>query len=314
MTLRAGLLGPGRRRNGLGPFLARWLEAAGLPVVAAAGRSQQRTTADCTQLAADLGHPLQAYDDLGRMLAEEKLAALVIASPNESHRSALATALAAGVHVLCEKPLVAAAESALVPELVAGFQAAQLVLMENCPWPWVLPALDELYPDRSRATPRLVEMRLSPSGSGRLMVEDSLSHFISLLQALLPVDASSRISDIDWSSQDPDCQDLELSLQLHGSFPAVRARFLLACCSDQPRPAWLAVDGCRMDRRIQMTDYRISFVADHREAVVSDPVGRLVYGFASLIRNQDIERIRSEAERIRDRARLYREILASWGS
>ncbi|MHC5066172.1 MAG: Gfo/Idh/MocA family oxidoreductase [Planctomycetota bacterium] len=312
MSARAGLLGPGRRRNGLGPFLARWCEAANLPVAAAAGRSLERSQADCAQLATDLGHPVQAYGDLESMLSAAGLDALIIASPVESHRRALELALAAGLHVLCEKPLVTEAESDAVPALVEGFQQAGLVFMENCPWPEVLPALDELYPDRPEALARLVEMRLSPSGSGRPMVEDSLSHFISLLQGLLPVDAETRAADIGWSSQDPDCEDLELSFQLHGNFPSVQARFIMARCAEQPRPAWLAVDGCRMDRRIQMTDYRISFVAEDREAVVSDPVGRLVYGFANLIRNQDLERIRSEAERIRDRARLYGEILASW--
>ncbi len=312
MTLRAGLLGPGRRRNGLGPFLARWCEAADLSVVAAAGRSLERSRADCAQLAVDLGHPVQAYDDLGVLLSEGELDALIIASPIESHCAALEQALEFGLHVLCEKPLVAEAESALVPALVDSFQAAGQVLVENCPWPEVLPALDQLYPSRGKALPQQIEMRLSPSGSGRPMVEDSLSHFISLLQGLLPVDGDCRTTDIGWSSQDPDCQDLELSFHLHGKFPTVQARFHMAQCAEQPRPAWLAVDGCRMDRRIQMTDYRISFFAEDRETEVSDPVGRLVYGFASLIRNQDLERIRSEAERIRDRAFLYSQILASW--
>ena len=45
------------------------------------------------------------YSDLSKMLAEEKLDALSIASPTFLHASQTIEALNAGVHVFCEKPM-----------------------------------------------------------------------------------------------------------------------------------------------------------------------------------------------------------------
>jgi len=45
------------------------------------------------------------YSDLSKMLAEEKIDALSIASPTFLHASQTIEALNAGVHVFCEKPM-----------------------------------------------------------------------------------------------------------------------------------------------------------------------------------------------------------------
>lgn len=312
MTLCCGLVGPGRRRNGLGPFLARWLEAAGIQVKAAAGRSLERSLVDCDRLAGELGHGVAAYGSLAKMLAAEEFDALVIASPQESHLEGIEAALAAGLHLLCEKPLVTEAEIGRVASLVEGFVERGLVLWENCSWPETLPAMLELYPQRGSGLPRRVAMGLSPSGRGRSMVEDSLSHFLSILQALLPVNQESRVTGLEWSCRDREAEAVDLCFSLAGDFPGVLARFELRHCQNQPRPAWISIDGDRMDRHIRLADYQISFRGGGRETKVDDPLARLVYGFANQVRNPDLERIRSEAGRIRDRARLYQQILADW--
>ncbi|MFQ5505898.1 MAG: Gfo/Idh/MocA family oxidoreductase, partial [Planctomycetota bacterium] len=109
MTARIGLLGPRRARQGLGPFLARFVEEAGGSLVAAAGRNAELLHASTTRLGSELGHPVRGYVGLDAMLQGESsrggaLEALVIASPIPTHEAALETALDAGLHVLCEKP------------------------------------------------------------------------------------------------------------------------------------------------------------------------------------------------------------------
>ncbi len=52
-----------------------------------------------------LGAPVASFADLGAMLAQTPLDAVLIASPNHTHRSVLEPIFAAGVHILCEKPL-----------------------------------------------------------------------------------------------------------------------------------------------------------------------------------------------------------------
>lgn len=49
---------------------------------------------------------LTCYTNLARMLKEQELDALVIATPSSTHASMVATALQHGLHVFCEKPFV----------------------------------------------------------------------------------------------------------------------------------------------------------------------------------------------------------------
>jgi scyllo-inositol 2-dehydrogenase (NADP+) len=49
---------------------------------------------------------LKCYADFDRMLAEERLEALIVATPSKLHASMVEKALAKGLHVFCEKPFV----------------------------------------------------------------------------------------------------------------------------------------------------------------------------------------------------------------
>ncbi|MCU7373164.1 Gfo/Idh/MocA family oxidoreductase [Paucibacter sp. O1-1] len=49
---------------------------------------------------------LKCYDDLDRMLAEEKLDAVLVSTPSKLHAGMVQKALDRGLHVFCEKPFV----------------------------------------------------------------------------------------------------------------------------------------------------------------------------------------------------------------
>ena len=61
-----------------------------------------------------------------------------------------------------------------------------------------------------------------------------------------------------------------------------------------------------MDRRVRVEDYAIFMAAGDAQVEIDDPLGRLVYGFADRIREAELDCIRSDADAIRHRARLYR--------
>src|SRR5262245_11429422 len=96
LTLPTGIVGAGRSRNGLGPFLATFLERAGCRVTAVAGRSPERAEANAAALGERLGHEVRPCRDLDE-LCTSGIAALVIASPPEHHLAALRAAAAAGL-------------------------------------------------------------------------------------------------------------------------------------------------------------------------------------------------------------------------
>ncbi|MEQ1634929.1 MAG: Gfo/Idh/MocA family oxidoreductase, partial [Planctomycetota bacterium] len=183
--LRIGLVGAGRSRNGLGPFLASACEKAGARVVAVAGRDAERAAHHAEELAQRLKHPVEARADL-QALCAGGIDALVIASPQEAHLAALRAAASNGLSCLCEKPLVDPRDAALGLAVVQQFRGQGLVLHENAQWPFVLPVLAQLF-SRPEGSPRLLEMGLSPMGGGALsMVADSLPHLLSLCLAVLP--------------------------------------------------------------------------------------------------------------------------------
>ena len=73
-------------------------------------------------------HPgTRAWNDLGRMLVDEKLDAVVIATPLKSHYAVAKASLLAGKHVLLEKPM--ASSSRECEELIAIAKQRRLTLM-----------------------------------------------------------------------------------------------------------------------------------------------------------------------------------------
>jgi predicted dehydrogenase len=108
----------------IGPVHVEALRRLGRPVVGVLGSSRARGEA----AARSLGIP-RAYGDFGELLADPAVSVVHLASPNRLHFEQCRQALAAGKHVLCEKPLaMTAAEAA---ELAALAERAPLVAAVN---------------------------------------------------------------------------------------------------------------------------------------------------------------------------------------
>lgn len=309
---RVGVVGAGRSRQGLGPFLARACEVAGMHVAAVAGRDRAAAERAATALAAQLGHPVAAAADAAQLAREVDL--LVVAAPVEAHLAGLDAALAAGVPCLCEKPLVAAADSTAGLLRVAQFRQRGLLLMENCQWPFVLPALFELYPELVGRQVRAVAMGLGPAWPGPAMVADSLSHVLSVVQALAALGPDTRAEQVRQADGGAAAARNEVRFVLRGAAAPIEVSLHLARCPEPPRPAWLEVDGRRIDRRLGPA-YEQSFVAaDGRAVIVRDPLQQLVYGLAANLQAEPRERTPALADAIALRLRLYADVLVALGA
>jgi xylose dehydrogenase (NAD/NADP) len=122
--VRWGILGPGFIA---GKTLHDAGHAANLEVVAVAGRNQARAAEFASRFGIGRVHP--TYDAL---LADPEVDAVYIATPNSLHHPQTMRALAAGKHVLCEKPYTR--RPAEVTEAFDAAEAAGLVLMEAFMW------------------------------------------------------------------------------------------------------------------------------------------------------------------------------------
>ncbi len=306
--LRVGIVGAGRTRQGLGPYLAAACEAAGARVAAVSGRDLQSARRVADELGSALGHAVAVAADADELA--HGVDALVVAAPAAAHEAGLRAALDAGVPCLCEKPLLPFADAATAQQLIEGFARRQATLFENCQWPMVLPALQSLFPELRGQPVRSVTMGLSPSAAGRAMIEDSLSHVLSVVQALVSVDAAAGVREVRQTDPGDDAEHNVLTFAVTGDAGPVVVELRLDRCPQPPRPAWLAVNGRRMDRRIGV-GYALSFVADGREHAVVDPLFALVARFVAACRADSIELRAARTATIAARAQLGAAVFAA---
>jgi predicted dehydrogenase len=124
MTLRIGLLSTAR----INANLAAGAHASSrVRVVAIASRELARAQAQALELGVDRAHG--SYDAL---LADPSVDAVYVSLPNELHHEWSLRAIAAGKHVLCEKPYSRNAED--VQTAFAAAEAAGVVLAEALMW------------------------------------------------------------------------------------------------------------------------------------------------------------------------------------
>lgn len=304
---RIGILGAGRTRQGLGPYLAQALVAAGQRVVGVTGRDASSTARTAQALTAGLGMPVAAFPRVADLAAAVDL--LVVAAPPAVHAAGLQAALAAGVPCLCEKPLLPQGGLAEALRLIEQFAARGLLLEENCQWPMVLPTLARLHPELAGQPLRRLWMGLSPAEPGPAMLADSLSHLLSLLQALAPA--------ADWRPQGLQCTALAaaseratLQFCVQGPAGPIEVGLELRRCPEPPRPAFVAINGCRSERRIG-PGYVQSFVDGDREQIAPDPLRMLVYAVLVTLEQPDLERTATRARALADRQRCYDAVLAA---
>jgi predicted dehydrogenase len=310
---RVGVVGARRARQGLGPFVIRDLRAAGAEVPCFLATTETTLHEATTQLARSVGTKVRGYLEIDAMLAAERLDALAILSPHETHRTYLEAALATGLHALCEKPLLWGVRdlAASAASLAARFQARELLLWENCQWPYTLPAFERLHPGTLGAPPRHFAMLLQPAGRGVQMLADSLPHPLSLLQALAP-GPSPSLGDVRFSSTDPEAASVFVRFVYRAGHVEVQTEVELRPTEAHPRETRIEIDGRPARRLVSPHDYRLTFDAGGRAVALDDPLALLVSDFVSELQRDVGERSALRGREIIERMSLLEEIVAAY--
>ncbi len=313
---RIALIGARRVRQGLGPFVAEHLSRLGARVCAFLASSAEGREAAGADLERRLGHRPSGYTDLAQLLERERPDAIAILSPRGTHGRYLEAALAAGTHVLCEKPLLEGPRAAQrVDSLARAFQAAGLLLAENCQWPHVLPAFEELHGPIAR--PSEFAMRLTPASRGAEMLSDALPHVLSLLQVLAP-GSGAHFEDLAFSTRAVDAREVQIEGTYLCGGRRLGVRVELVSGRTTPREAWLAIDGRRARRRVREQDYALFLGEDppqgseRREVPLPDPLAAHLAAFLG-----DLDSVRGGApppasDAIIERARLLEHLLDAY--
>ena len=310
---RVGLIGARRRRQGLGPFVARDLLAAGAEVPCFLATSEQTREAAARALFELCGLEARGYLDLDEMLAREELDGLAILSPAECHAEHLEAALRGGVDVLCEKPFVWEVPDLTerTRELVDAIETRGRVLWENCQWPYTLPAFEALHPGALAAPPQRFEMELQPASRGLRSLADSMPHPLSLLQALVP-GAEARVEDVCFSTRDPASATQTVRFRYCCAGHDVASEVRLEQNEKPPRRAAFALNGRRARRLVSPEDYRLSFADANRSVPVPDPLALLIADFVAALGDTPGKGRRTRGREISQRMQLLADIASAY--
>jgi predicted dehydrogenase len=310
---RVGIVGARRVRQGLGPFVARDLVAAGAAVPCFSVTSERSVAPALAGIERFAGVSPRGYTDVDRMLDEESLDALAILSPAETHAEHLRRAARRGLAVLCEKPLVWGTPdlAATAAEITAAFAERDLLLYENCQWPCALPAFERLHPGALASPPRRFAMELQPASQGLGAIGDSLPHPLSVLQVLMRGDAPA----IDEFRAQPDpgpAPRLTLQFRYRSGGRSCDVAVVLWYSDEVPRRAALSIDGHSAARVVAPETYQLSFAASGRTVPIDDPLSALVADFVARLRAPDEADRRSRAREIDQRMRLLAELAGAY--
>src|SRR5687767_13444020 len=111
VALNAALVGTGF----IGPVHVEALRRLGRPVIGVLGSSPEKSRAAAVSLCMP-----RAYETFASLLADPDVHVVHVTSPNRAHFDQCRQAIAAGKHVVCEKPLaMSARESAALVALAA---------------------------------------------------------------------------------------------------------------------------------------------------------------------------------------------------
>jgi hypothetical protein len=272
MTRRVAIVGPHRRRAGTGPFVADCFRRSGCAVV-----TWDRAAA--SRLLEDGGRP--------------DVDAVAICSPAETHFAYLRAALAKGLHVFCEKPIVWPADYSrsafdeLLAKLAQALDGAlrdHLVVHENTQWVYTLPDFRRLTGDFAAEDVRQFRCELSPSrGTPAEMLMECSAHANSLLLELGCSGVEDPRTDFN-PGVDGGGAVLDIGFRSRGaSGGPVQAHYRFAQQTGQPRQAAYEVNNRRVERRVNIDDYRIFLKYGQDERAIPDPLQSSVADFLDKI-------------------------------
>lgn len=309
---RVAVIGARRVRQGLGPFVARELRAAGAEVPCFLTTHPESATQAARSLRELAGVDARGYVDLDELIAREAPEALAILSPAETHAGILQSAARAGLHVLCEKPFVWGEPGLMTRclELLAAFERADRLVWENCQWPYALPAFEALHPGSLGQPPRHFEMELQSASRGLQSLADAVPHPLSLLQTLAP--GASKIRDPWFSTRPAEAEAMTLGFHYEVGDHRVEVKIKLSRGATTPRRSALSVDGHRADRMVSGPDYQLSLVDSERSVPLEDPLTLLVSEFVKALRDASAGSGKSRAREIAQRMQLLTDIATAY--
>ena len=300
--------------SGIGKSHARWFASHGCEIVSILGSSAATAAATASALQDEFGISAAPYADLTALLAETHPDAVCVSTPSTQHFVQSLECLEAGVHVLCEKPLVYAPNRKIrenldgAKELVRLARKKSLVLGTQLQYGAATPILCKL----AGTTPgevgdfamELETANPKASRDPRELWIDLGPHVLSIAQ-FLSGDGAKLVEE-----------SVRLLHQQNFETTEISARFQIACSDGRiltSRAVLRALDGTFLSRKpvrrfafngrvvlyqgLQSADghYRAQYTSpDGYTNIHRDPVAYLIGDFVRALRTSITPRISGE--------------------
>ncbi len=267
--MNLSIIGAGKRRNGIGGYIAKYFHENGARVTGVLGTTQESSRRTAATLR-ECGIEAHSYTDFRQMVDRESPDLVVIASPSSTHYDYLAKCVDSSLHVFCEKPFVSwETEDAAtgVERMLTKAKDKGLTVAMNSQWPFSVPYYEQLCGRIQAEESHRFFMRLAPSCTGREMVPESVPHALSLLYSVF---GPGTVREVSFES----VKERELSLRFRyvGRTTGCDIHIELATQEIQPRDFSYGFNGKIVCREIELSDYGIFFCYENRKIRISDPL------------------------------------------
>lgn len=258
----------------IGRFHVRELLRAGANVPAILGSSAGSVAQTAASLYVDFGVRPNSYVELEKLIATEHLDAVSVCTPPEMHHAQVKMCIEAGLHVLCEKPVVCnslADNYRETRELALLAEKKGRILTVNTQWPSIL----KYIKDRTELMPlRSFAMETQPSGKGIDMLTEQLSHSNSVLVALMP---HGEAVDISVTKHSAEFFDVNFKYRNQSTECVVHYRYVHK--EDRPRKVIFKFNDIEFRRELG-EEYQQRLVSGNATMEIEDPfrasIGRFV--------------------------------------
>ncbi len=284
--MKTAIIGAGRRRNGIGQYIGKYLQKNGAEIVSVQGTTQA-TVQEAASALKYSGAEAVAYSDFSAMIKEMRPDAVAIASPVRTHYEYLLKCIEQGIHIFCEKPFVWTDKKNgrdpdfLLDSLFVKARRKNLKIAMNCQWPFSMPFYEKLCGPVDPKTTETFFIRMSPVASGKDMIPDSVPHALSMLYRVF---GPGDIHHLCFRGGEGSSEEMEISFSYASASGSCKSLVRLARTDCQPREFSYGFNGRIVERVIDMAAYDIFFRYCGETIQISDPLELSVRDFISAVR------------------------------
>jgi predicted dehydrogenase len=279
------------------------LEGARVAAVLAQDAATAREDAGALK---EYGITAEAYGDMEMLIDQHRPDAFVIASPATTHAAYVSRAVAAGMHVLCEKPFIwdSGCDIQQVSQILDSAREQGLTVAMNSQWPFVLPVYEKLCGLPPLEQLKSFYIQLAPLSRGRDMIPDSMPHALSILYSVLGPGSLEQVK------LQPESDSLQVVFTYVGEHGHCRVTADLVHETRQPRSFAFGFNGSIARRTIDMETYRIAFTSGDQRLEADDPLQLSVRDFLHACRQGTSAQI--EGAHIVNTMKMLEQIYTAW--